>query len=212
MATSSSLSDACEALLLDASVVVNLNATGYSAQILSALPFNVLVPRPVIRELRNGAAKGHADATDLDELLNQSIVSEAPVVGAAQGEFIALPSGFSVSSLGDGEAATIACAYSSGAWAAIDERKARRICADRYQTIQVVSTVDILAYDSVSETLTEDEMAKSVFAALEVANMHVHPEHLDWVTDWIDDHLLHRCLSLPRAIREKHLRSRKSAS
>ncbi|MEM9704440.1 MAG: hypothetical protein AAF850_00030 [Pseudomonadota bacterium] len=211
MASISSLSDACEALLLDASVVVNLNATGYSAQILSALPFKVLVPRPVIRELRNGAANGHADATDLDALIGQSIVQEAPVVGAAQGEFIALTSGASVSSLGDGEAATIACAFSSGAWAAIDERKARRICAERYQTVKVVSTVDILAYDSVGEVLTEDEMAKSVFAALEVANMHVHAQHLDWVVSWIDDVQLERCRSLPRSVRERQMRVAKTA-
>lgn len=205
MALISSLSDACDALLLDASVVVNLNATGYAAKILTALPFEVLVPMPVIKELRNGASRGHADATDLADLLNRGIVFEAPFGGAAQREFIALTAGSAVSSLGDGEAATIACAYSSGAWAAIDERKARRICDERYKLITVVSTVDILAHDDVMSAMTQDEMTKAVFAALDVANMHVQPHHIDWVTGWIEDRFLHRCTSLPRSVRERAL-------
>ena len=210
MASISSLSNACQALLLDASVVVNLNATGYAEKILTALPFDVLVPRPVVKELRNGAARGHADATDLDNLLDREIVLEASLLGSAQSEFIALTAGATVSSLGDGEAATIACAHASGAWAAIDERKARRICEERYKPVTVISTVDILAYRHVEEAMTEEEMANSVFAALEVASMHVHPHHIDWVTSWIDDGLLHRCTSLPRAVRERHLRKVRS--
>lgn len=211
MASKSSLSDACEALLLDASVIVNVNATGYADKILTALPMEVLVPKPVIKELKNGAARGHADATDLDDLLNRKIVLEAPLLGSAQSEFIALTAGASVSSLGDGEAATIACAHASGAWAAIDERKARRICEERYKPVTIVSTVDILAHGHVVGALTKDEMAKAVFAALEVANMHVHPHQVDWVTSWIDDEFLHLCTSLPRAVRERHVHKVKPA-
>lgn len=211
MASISALSNACEALFLDASVVVNLNATGYADKILTALPLKVLVPKPVIRELRNGAARGHADATDLGKLLDRKIVLEASLSGSSQSEFIALTAGATVSSLGDGEAATIACAHASGAWAAIDERKARRICEERYKSVTVVSTVDILAHGHVVDAMTEEEMSKAVFAALEVANMHVHPHHVEWVTSWIDDGLLYRCRSLPRSVRERDLHQVKPA-
>ena len=63
-----------QALLLDASVIVNLNATGYAYRILSALPAEILIPRLVLIELRNGAAAGHTDAVDLQELLNLSLI------------------------------------------------------------------------------------------------------------------------------------------
>lgn len=205
MASISSISDACQSLFLDASVVVNLNATGYADKILSSLPFEVSVPSPVVKELTNGSAKGHTDATDLSNLVAQEIVRELPLLGSAQDEFVALTAGATISSLGDGEAATIACAHASGAWAAIDERKARRICRERYKSVTVVSTVDILAHNSVVQAMTEEEMAKAVFAALEVAHMHVHPNHLEWVTSRISERLLHLCVSLPKTVRERHL-------
>lgn len=204
MASISSLTDKCKSLLLDASVVVNLNATGYSDKILTALPFDLRVASPVISELKRGAAKGHADATDLADLLDKKIIREAMLCATAQSEFIALTSGSSISSLGDGEAATIACAHSTGAWAAIDERKARRVCVERYTPMSVVSTVDILAHNLVTEALSEQEMSNAIRAALEVANMHVHPNHLEWVMSWVDDRYLHRCASLPRAVRERY--------
>ena len=212
MASISSLSDACRELLLDASVVVNLNATGYADRILSALPIDVLVPKPVIKELENGAQNGHQDATDLADLLDRRIVSEAKLVAGAQSEFIALTAGSAISTLGDGEAATIACAHATGAWAAIDERKAWRICRERYKPVTVVSTVDILAHGHVENALSHDEMSKAVLAALEVANMHVHPHHLNWVINWIDETMLHRCKSLPRAVRDGRARAAKTAS
>lgn len=202
MISSSCLNEACATLILDTSVVVNLNATGYSERILSSLPINVHIPKPVILELERGILAGHSDATDLRVLLDKGIVRELPIPAAANGEFVALVSGASVTSLGDGEAATIACSYATGAWAAIDERKARRICSERYQTLNLVSTVDILSHAQVVAAFTPDEMSAVLFAALEVAHMHVQPHHMDWVVSHIDDDKLDLCVSLPQSVRE----------
>jgi len=94
--------DKCEALLLDASVIVNLNATGYADRILRALPAKILIPRPVVVELRNGAAAGHTDAVDLQDLLNNGVATEFNLPVTAHAEFVGLVSGTSSQSLGDG--------------------------------------------------------------------------------------------------------------
>lgn len=197
----SCLSDQCESLLLDASVVVNLNATGYAGRILRALPSDILVPKPVVVELRNGMLAGHTDAIDLQKLLDDGVAVEFPIPGPVQEDYIGLVSGASAQSLGDGEAATIACAHGTSAWAAIDERKARRICADRYPHIAVASTVDILAHESVMAAFSEQEMSTAILAALEVAHMQVQGHQLDWIISQVSAEKLVNCVSLPRSVR-----------
>ncbi len=201
MKSISCLSDAFETVILDSSVVVNLNATGYADRILLSLPGNVLIPNAVIGELERGTLAGYTDATDLRELLDQKIVQKLPLSKPAQTEFVALVSGATVGSLGDGEAATIASAHTTGAWAVIDERKARRICQERYGSINLASTVDVLSHTDVVDAFTADEFSTAIFAALEVARMQVQPGHMDWIIRHVDPEKLDHCVSLPRAIR-----------
>ena len=145
---------------------------------------------------------GHSDATDLDALLAQGLADTLKVPVSAHSEYITLVSGSSTSSLGDGEAATIASAFAMRAWACIDERKARRICSNRYKEVRVASTVDILAHPHVVGSLSEDEFSSALLAALEVANMQVQKQHMDWVVSRIDPARIANCLSLPRSIRQ----------
>lgn len=201
----SSLSDACQELLLDTSVIINLNATGHAERILAALPVRVLVPGPVIRELEMGAQSGYQDAAGLRTLLDGGIVRELALSDAARSEFITLTAGTAESTLGDGEAATIACAYASSAWAAVDDRKAQRISQERYRTVPVVCTVDMLAHHLVVGAFSQSEMDKAILDALMGANMHVPPHYMDWVVDRIEPSMLHRCMSLPRDVRERHI-------
>lgn len=202
MMTSSLLSN-CENLVLDSSVIMNLNATGYADRILSSLPMGVYVPKPVIKELERGEASGYTDALDFRTLEKQGVISEIPMNSLSQSEFINLVSGNTISSLGDGEASTIACAYSDRLWAAIDEKKARRICNERYPDIGLVCTVDILAHRAVTANLSKVEHSDAILAALEVANMSVLPEHLEWVVERVDPMRLARCKSLPKFVRDK---------
>jgi predicted nucleic acid-binding protein len=51
--------------------------------------------------------------------------------------------------LDDGEAATIAHAVALNGVALIDERKANRICTERFPELRIASTVDILVHPSV---------------------------------------------------------------
>lgn len=202
MMTSSLLSN-CEHLVLDSSVIMNLNATGYADRILSSLPMGIYIPKPVIKELERGEASGYTDAFDFRTLEKQGVIAEIPMNPLSQSEFINLVSGTTTSSLGDGEAATIACAYSDSLWAAIDEKKARRICSERYPDIGLICTVDILAHKSVISNLSNAEHSDAILAALEVANMSVLPEHLGWVVEQVDPMRLANCKSLPKFARDK---------
>ena len=69
----SCLEEIDDPLVLDASVVVNLNATGFADRVLDAIPSGVFIPDPVVRELQRGIKMGHKDATDLDALLAQGL-------------------------------------------------------------------------------------------------------------------------------------------
>lgn len=201
MTSVSCLEEIDDPLVLDASVVVNLNATGFADRVLDAIPAGVFIPDPVVRELQRGTKMGHSDATDLDALLAQGLADTITVPVSAQSDYIALVSGSATSSLGDGEAATIASAFAMRAWAGIDERKARRICSDRYKEVRVASTVDILAHPDVVGSLSDDEFSSALLAALEVANMQVQKQHMEWVVGRIDPDKIATCLSLPRAVR-----------
>lgn len=200
----SCLTEVDDPLLLDASVVVNLNATGFAGRILEAIPTGVIIPAPVVTELRRGTPLGHSDATDLEELLAEGLAETMKVPVPAQSEYVALVSGSSANSLGDGEAATIASAYATGGWAAIDERKARRICVERYGEVKLASTVDLLSHPEVVDAFTGHELSAALLAALEVANMQVHEQHMEWVVSRIDPYRISNCMSLPRAVRLAH--------
>lgn len=204
MTSVSCLTEIVDPLVLDASVIVNLNATGFADRILDAIPARVLIPGPVVKELKRGTLMGHNDATDLHILLEEGVAETMNFPPHAHTEFIALVSGSSATSLGDGEAATIVSAYATGAWAAIDERKARRICTERYRGIKVASTVDILAHPDVTTAMTEAELSGALLAALEVAHMHVQKEHMDWILQRIDPKRVGNCTSLPRTIRDAY--------
>ena len=204
MTSVSCLTEIGDPLVLDASVVVNLNATGFADHILGAVPTAVFVPVPVVRELKRGMIMGHSDATDLKVLLEEGLVESLHVPTSAQSEYVSMVSGSSASSLGDGEAATIASAFSMSGWAGLDERKARRICRERYRTVRVASTVDILAHPNVTLALSEDELSAALLAALEVAHMQVQKEHMSWVLSKIDPQRIAGCISLPRYIRDNN--------
>lgn len=201
----SCLNEIEDPLILDASVVVNLNATGFADRVLDAIPAGVFIPDPVVRELQRGTKMGHSDATDLNALLAQGLAKTLKVPVSAQAEYIALVSGSANRSLGDGEAATIASAFATGAWASIDERKARKICAERYASIKIASTVDILSHPKVVSSLTKTELSAAILAALEVAHMQVHRHQIDWVIDQIPVDRIQNCISLPASVRRAAL-------
>jgi predicted nucleic acid-binding protein len=112
-------------------------------------------------------------------------------------------SGHTADSLGDGEAATLAFANSNRVSAAIDEKKATRIAGERFDAVKLVTTIDILAYESVQALLGHDVLANATLQALQVARMQVRPHQFDWVAKMIGENNLAECASLKRLARRR---------
>jgi len=185
MTFSSCLTEEDSALVLDSSVVINLLATGRASSIMQALSMPIVVTDNVVREIEQGAVRERPEVDLLREMIGDQTLRVAEVDGPALQIFFDLVSGSASESLGDGEAATLAFAYSNGCSAAIDEKKATKLSVDRFISLRLVTTIDILAHDAVQSTLGRTALAEAAFRALRLARMQVREHQFDWVHDLI---------------------------
>jgi predicted nucleic acid-binding protein len=197
----SCLTDSAAVIVIDASTAINVNATGCAAQILRALPNRIAITEVVMAELAEDRRSGRRDSELIAKLQQTGLIAVVPLSESQERHFESLVIGRGVDTLDDGEAATIAYAVETGATALIDERKANRICGERYPTIRVGCTIDLLAHASVKTSLGDSGLADAVFAALLQARMRVLPHHMDWVVRLIGEERARQCPSLPRAVR-----------
>lgn len=204
----SCLTDSALPVVADTSVIINLNATGYSEALLGALPNRFLVVEEVSFELEVDRRTGRNDAEALSALVAQGSVELVRLGDIGTQYFISLVSGPANQTLDDGEAATIACALEHGATALIDERKAIRICAERFGELSTGCTVDIFAQDDVQRVLTRDTLADAAFNALHQGRMRVPMHYVEWVVNLIGKERAVQCRSLPASARS--VRSRRS--
>ncbi len=149
MERQSCLNDLTLPVVADTSVIINLNASGCAEAILDALPNRFLVVSEVKRELEEDQRTGRNDATALNALVASGRVEIAQLGDSGIQHFSDLVTGPAAQTLDDGEAATIAYALEHGAVALIDERKANRICTERFPALVTGSTVDLLAQGNV---------------------------------------------------------------
>lgn len=202
MECQSSLNDPASLVVADASVAINLIATGFAASILEALPNRFAVVKEVALELENGRRQGRNDADALNTLLAAGRVDLVQLGNPGIEYFTSLVSGSAAETLDDGEAATIACALEYNATALIDERKANRICAERYGALTIGCTIDVLAHNRVEAALGHGRLSDGVFNALYCGRMRVLAQHVNWVINLIGPERAAQCVSLPRSVRQ----------
>ncbi|MEJ7776843.1 MAG: hypothetical protein WKF52_05555 [Sphingomicrobium sp.] len=190
------------ALVGDASVWINLVATGRAAEILRSSPVELVITATALGELENGRAKGRQTAEELAGLLKMGLVREVSLSSADEGVFLGLVAGPTNLTLDDGEAATIAFALGSGTVALIDERKATNLCAGRYPALIVKSTTDLLLADAIASSIQADGLSECLFLALTVARMRVPAHHLAGVCELLGPDRCRECRSLPAAWRK----------
>jgi predicted nucleic acid-binding protein len=195
------LTDPTAVLVIDASAVINLNASGYAKEIFTALPNRIAVTNIVPKELETGRGRGRKDAAQLDELVAAGLVEIVQLDEKAEWYFEQLVVGPAATTLDDGEAGTIAYAVSKEATAVIDERKATRICGERFPTLRVGCTADIFAHEQVQHSLGATLLADALFSALYRGRMRVLPRHIDWVVGLIGRNRAALCVSLPNTVR-----------
>ena len=201
MARRSCLDGRAGPVFADTSVIINLHATGRAEAILRGLPNRIVVVEDVVRELEEGRRTGRTDAGALAGWIADGLVETARLGAAGMGHFGDLVIGRAAETLDDGEAATIAGALEREAVALIDDRKAIRICGDRFPHLPTACTVDVLAQRDVQAACGRDGLAEAIFGALYRGRMRV-PEHYGpWVVEVIGRERAARCRSLPKRFR-----------
>ncbi|RPJ85672.1 MAG: hypothetical protein EHM18_09790, partial [Acidobacteria bacterium] len=181
------LTDPDTSLVADASAVINLIATQYAARIIAALPSRLVVVDAVVSELESGRSRGRTNADALSELTAAGLVEIVQLGDAAMQHFEQLIEGPAVMTLDDGEAATIGYCVAHGGIAIIDERKASRICGQRFPELRIGCTVGILAHPAVQRGLGDAGLAEAVFNALLDGRMRVFPNWVEWVVTLIGE-------------------------
>jgi predicted nucleic acid-binding protein len=190
-------------IVLDASAVINLNATGRAAEILVALGSRFVVSDEVIAELAQSAKNGRRDGVMLATLIVSGLVQRASLGETALDAFENLVVGGAAETLDDGEAATIALALELNGCAVIDECKGRKICGVRYPSLTLMSSIQIICNQRVEASIGSGGLKDAVFAALTGARMHVLPEYLPSVAALFEPDQLALCFSLPKAVRRQ---------
>jgi predicted nucleic acid-binding protein len=183
--------------------MINLNATNCALHIIQALPHKLVIEEAVMQELEVGRLRGRTDADITERLVVHNVIEIVRLSRGGLDHFEALIAGSAIDTLDDGEAATIAYALEADAIALIDERKAHRICRERFPGLQVASTMDLLTHPDVEKSLGVSELAEAVFRCLVDARMRVFTDHIDWVVNLIGSDRASKCVSLPRTVRER---------
>lgn len=195
------LPDAWREVVADTSAVINLNATGHATEILEIFPSAPAITISVRAELRAAGDRGRHDFGSLEEL---AFAGSLRVVGVGAGAAIyqSLIEGKARETLDDGEAATIARAAAYGCSALIDDRKARRICSERFSDIPILYSVDLLLHHCVRNVLGEQGQTEAIFRALRDARMRVPFKRLPEVVALIGKDRAAACPSLPKSVRQ----------
>ena len=195
------LTDPLIPLVADSSTVINLISTGCAPTIIKAVPNPIVVVDVIPGELDTGRQRGRVHADRLQVLVAAGHIEIVTLSDAGWLHFETLVAGPAPQTLDDGEAATISYAVEHGAVAIIDERKGTRLCASRFPSLGVVSTVDVLLHPEVRHKLGDAAFTDAVFAALRDARMAVFPRQLDDILRIICPERAVQCLSLPKAFR-----------
>ncbi|WP_420469968.1 hypothetical protein [Brevundimonas sp. FT23042] len=186
--------------IADASVWINLIATDRAHVILRATPMPLRITDVALAELERGRSKGRRAADEMAALLHLGLAEVVALGGDDEDLFVSLVSGGAAETLDDGEAATLACAHRLGVCAVIDERKATLIAAQRFQALEVLSTVDLLLSPEVRRACGA-ELGDVLFGALTGARMRVPDHHIEEVVSVLGAERVVSCNSLPARLR-----------
>jgi predicted nucleic acid-binding protein len=197
-------------LVADASVWINLLASGRAVDVLRVLPKPTIIPSIALGELERGRDKGRSAHAGVTSLIEAGYITVIDLPEEAEGVYLSLVAGRASETLDDGEAATLALSVHLGATALIDERKAICIAASRFPVLTVATTTDLLFSAQVRTVFDAGQLADALFASLMEARMRVPDHLLDEVCACLGSDRTRLCLSLParaRAFRKAILES-----
>lgn len=154
-------------LILDASCLLNLYATGRLGEILTVSQYRFALADYVLEEealftLVGESADGPLERVpvDLQPFIEDGLVE---VMSLESAEEIATFVDFAIQ-IDDGEAITAALAVHRGCTVATDDRKARRVIGEQAPTIPLVSTLDLLSEWAEAAQKTMNELRSAMDA------------------------------------------------
>ena len=201
MVCPSYLADPSALIVIDTSVAINLLATRVSVPILEALSNRVVITEEVSFELKTQRRVGVDNSNEVLELVNAHRIEMVRLGDVGMQHFESLVVGPASETLDDGEAATIAYGIETDAVALIDERKANRICTQRFPQLHIGCTVSLLAHRSVRGVLGQERLSDAVYNALYHGRMRVLARDVEWVVSLIGPDRAADCHSLPKSVR-----------
>lgn len=160
-------------LVLDTSVWINLLSTGRASQIVEAIGSPIYVPEQVLGELKLDPVTRRPFPPGPHPALASDHVRLVSLSGNELDIFVELVGAAAPDRLGDGEAASIAIALNRNCRLGVDERKANRIIRERFGSIEMFRSTDILTHSSLSPALGLDVVLECYELAAKYGRMHI---------------------------------------
>jgi hypothetical protein len=192
----SKLNNDDDALVIDASVAINLLGTGRPAHLLRILNRRVLIDELALGEVTGDPFSKLPGRDVMEALIRSGLISPIRLSVSAFAVFLDLAGAPPPDDLDDGEAATLAQCFDVGAIPVIDERKATRVSRSLRPRHPILHTIDILACSAVTTALSRPELGELIYAALFHARMRVPVECRDWICALIGPERTRSCPSL----------------
>lgn len=192
-----SLPDAANILVADASVWINLAATGRAADLLRVSKQTLVITDVAFAELERGRPKGRQAADEVVALVHIGLVKIVRCPVEHDDLLLSLVAGAASETLDDGEAATLVFAHSCNGVALIDERKATALAARRFPHLILQATTDLLLAPEMLGALGQDAISDAIHRALVDARMRVPARHISAVIALIGPERAQGCTSLP---------------
>ena len=188
-------------LVLDTSSLINIVATKFAVPILTSLGCSCWIDEIVKRELLRFPGVDNTREQVLQELEENNLVLSLVMNDEEAETFQSFVGSDAITSVDDGEAATLSIALHRELVAVIDERKASGLAQRHVPPIHTANTIDILRLPRVIEVLTDNHLSDAVFNALVDARIRVPLDEEDWVRDLIGEERAGICTSLRKRVR-----------
>lgn len=182
-------------LIIDTSVVINLHGCTYGAEILSAIPNQVVVPEIVATELDNERSRRTGEHAFFNNLVDAGSIQIANLTEAEYKVYEELVSGSP--SLDDGEAATVAVAASRKLFPIIDDKKGRSGAVSRMAKEEPGWSIDLFRHTAVILRLGEGQALEALFRSLRDARMRIPAHRTEEVIALIGIDRAKECKCLP---------------
>ncbi|WP_124496631.1 hypothetical protein [Burkholderia contaminans] len=158
-------------LVLDASVIFNILATGFAADIIDAIGLPCLVEVRTRREVKRHPRPDATNGDPLEPLIVCGAVQIATMSSTAYRFYLGLVSGDSAAALGDGESAAIALAADANHAVALDDGKARAIRSRQAPHVATVSSLGLIVGAAQARQWTAEKLRHAISDARKYARM-----------------------------------------